>query len=212
MVAVVAIIALIVAAHQISAPPAAAPAAVPFVVAPGPLPAELVVVLPEADGRTGTVIVNSQGQRTVLNQPYAANRIGRDSGPTRLSEQEVKSTFGVALASIPARPARFLLYFVTGTDQLTEESKVELERMLAELRRRPAPDILVIGHTDRVGSEPDNDRLSLQRAERVRASLVAQGIAAERIHASGRGEREPVVPTADGVDEPRNRRVEINVR
>ncbi|HEV3009509.1 MAG TPA: OmpA family protein, partial [Burkholderiales bacterium] len=66
--------------------------------------------------------------------------------------------------------------------------------------------------TDRVGKDADNDRLSLQRAERVRQSLVAQGIAAERIRASGRGERELVTPTADGVDEPRNRRVEINVR
>jgi outer membrane protein OmpA-like peptidoglycan-associated protein len=208
MVAVLAIIALIVVAHQLSAPPAPAPAAVPL----APPPAELVVVLPGADGRTGTVVVDSQNQRTVLNQPYAANRIGRDGGPTRLSEQEVKSTFGAALGSIPARPASFLLYFITGTDQLTEESKGELERMLAELRRRPAPDILVIGHTDRVGSDADNDRLSLLRAERVRASLVAQGIAPERIQASGRGEREPIVQTADGVDEPRNRRVEINVR
>jgi outer membrane protein OmpA-like peptidoglycan-associated protein len=208
MVAVLAIIALIVVAHQFSAPPAPAPAAVP----PAPPPAELVVVLPGADGRTGTVVVDSQNQRTVLNQPYAANRIGRDGGPTRLSEQEVKSTFGAALGSIPARPASFLLYFITGTDQLTEESKGELERMLAELRRRPAPDILVIGHTDRVGSDADNDRLSLLRAERVRASLVGQGIAPERIQASGRGEREPIVQTADGVDEPRNRRVEINVR
>jgi outer membrane protein OmpA-like peptidoglycan-associated protein len=212
MVAVVAIIALIVVAHQFSAPPAPAPAVAPIALAPAPPPAELVVVLPDADGRTGTVIVESQGQRTVLNQPYAASRIGRDSGPIRLSAEEVKTTFGLALGSVPARPASFLLYFITGSDELTEESKIALERMLAELRRRPAPDILVIGHTDRVGSEADNDRLSLQRAERVRASLVAQGIAPERIHASGRGEREAVVPTADGVDEPRNRRVEINVR
>jgi outer membrane protein OmpA-like peptidoglycan-associated protein len=172
--------------------------------------------LPSADGHVGTVIVESQGRRTVLNQPYAASRIGPDAGPdagaTRLSEQEVKSAFSVALGSIPARPASFLLYFTTGTDELTEESKGELDRMLEELRRRPAPDILVIGHTDRVGSEPDNDRLSLQRAERVRSSLVAQGIAPERIKASGRGEREPIVQTADGVDEPKNRRVEINIR
>jgi outer membrane protein OmpA-like peptidoglycan-associated protein len=206
MVAVLAIIAFIVVAHQFSAPPAPppAPAAAPA--------AELVVVLPSADGHTGTVIVESQGQRTVLNQPYAANRIGPGGGLTRLSEQEVKGAFGAALASIPARPALFLLYFVTGTDELTEDSKGELERMLQELRRRPAPDILVIGHTDKVGGDADNDRLSLMRAERVRSSLVAQGIAAERIQASGRGEREPIVQTADGVDEPKNRRVEINVR
>jgi outer membrane protein OmpA-like peptidoglycan-associated protein len=219
MVAVLAIIALIVVAHQLHppAPPAPAPvAALPPAAPPPAAPpapgAELVVVLPSADGHVGTVVVESQGRRTVLNQPYAASRIGPDAGPTRLSEQEVKGAFGVALGSIPARPASFLLYFITGTDQLTEESRGALDRMLEELRRRPAPDILVIGHTDRVGSEPDNDRLSLQRAERVRASFVAQGIAPERIQASGRGEREPIVQTADGVDEPKNRRVEINVR
>ncbi|HSA90357.1 MAG TPA: OmpA family protein [Burkholderiales bacterium] len=210
MVAVLAIIAFIVVAHQFSAPPVSPPAPPPApAVAPG---AELVVVLPSADGHVGTVIVESQGTRTVLNQPYAAKRIGRDAGTTQLSEQEVKSAFGAVLGSIPARPALFLLYFVTGTDELAEESKGELQRMLTELRRRPAPDILVIGHTDRVGSDADNDRLSLMRAERVRSSLVAQGIAAERIQASGRGEREPLVQTADGVDEPKNRRVEINVR
>jgi outer membrane protein OmpA-like peptidoglycan-associated protein len=70
----------------------------------------------------------------------------------------------------------------------------------------------VIGHTDTVGGVEDNDELSLQRAERVKADLVAQGIPADRIRAAGRGEREPVVPTVDNVDEPRNRRVEINVR
>ena len=194
MVAVLAIMALLIAAHYEFTP------------------TELVVVLPSADGHTGAVVVEREGKRTVLDQPYAADRIGRSSGTTQLSERQVRSTFGSTLAAIPARPARFLLYFIAGTDELTEESKGELARMLDEMRRRPAPDILVIGHTDRVGSDADNARLSPARAERVRESFVAQGIAAERIRAAGRGEREPIVPTADGVDEPRNRRVEINVR
>ena len=84
--------------------------------------------------------------------------------------------------------------------------------MLAELRNRPSPDIVVIGHTDSVGSTEANDQLSLQRAERVKADLVRQGIPADGIRTAGRGEREPLVRTADNVDEPRNRRVEINVR
>ena len=197
MVAVLAIMALVILASHTWEPSPAA---------------ELVVVLPSADGHTGAVVVQREGNRTVLDQPYAANRTGRETGPARLTEREVRSTFGSTLAAIPARPALFLLYFVAGTDELTDESKGELARMLDELRRRPSPDILVIGHTDRVGNDADNDRLSLQRAERVRESFVAQGIAAERIRAAGRGEREPIVPTADGVDEPRNRRVEINVR
>jgi outer membrane protein OmpA-like peptidoglycan-associated protein len=74
------------------------------------------------------------------------------------------------------------------------------------------PDVQVIGHTDAVGSNAVNDPLSRQRADVVRSGLVARGVPADRIVASGRGKREPAVPTADGVAEPRNRRVEILVR
>jgi outer membrane protein OmpA-like peptidoglycan-associated protein len=72
--------------------------------------------------------------------------------------------------------------------------------------------VLVTGHTDTVGDAAGNDRLSAQRAERVKGYLVAIGIAAGRIRTAGRGERELLVPTADNVEEPRNRRVEISVR
>jgi outer membrane protein OmpA-like peptidoglycan-associated protein len=70
----------------------------------------------------------------------------------------------------------------------------------------------VIGHTDPIGRRRYNAELSLARAERMREMLVAHGIPAERIQARGRGEREPLVATPDDVREPRNRRVEINVR
>lgn len=174
-------------------------------------PPDLVVVLPSADGHTGSVVVQRGANRTVLDRSFASSRAG-ESAPKQLSEQQVRETFGPALEAMPARPASFLLYFVTGTDELTQASKGELARMLQELKRRPSSDILVIGHTDRVGQQAENDRLSLQRAERLKADFVAQGIPAGRIQAAGRGEREPLVPTDDGVDEPRNRRVEINVR
>jgi outer membrane protein OmpA-like peptidoglycan-associated protein len=116
------------------------------------------------------------------------------------------------MAALPGRPKSFLLYFLEGTDEFTPESRIELERMLAELRQSSAPDVVVIGHTDRVGSLQFNDRLSLQRAERVRVELVKLGIAQARIQIAGRGERELLVPTDDEVAEPRNRRVEISVR
>ena len=124
----------------------------------------------------------------------------------------MQSTYGGALHALPARPATFLLYFITGTDELTEESKLELDKVLAALRARPSPDVLVIGHTDTVGDPEANDRLSAQRAETVKSFLIGIGIPAERIRTAGRGERELLVPTAANFDEPRNRRVEINVR
>ncbi len=175
---------------------------------------ELVVVLPAPDGKVGTVVVERAGERTVLDQAYAASRITDGGGPQaqRLAATEVRQVFGPLLATLPGRPKSFLLYFLEGKDEFTPESGIELEKMLAELRQRGAPDVVVIGHTDRVGNMQFNDRLSLQRAERVRAELVKLGIAVTRIQTAGRGEREPLVPTDDEVPEPRNRRVEISVR
>jgi len=106
----------------------------------------------------------------------------------------------------------YMLYFLEGKDELTDESRAELQKVMAELKRRPLPDIVVIGHTDTVGGLTYNDKLSLARAERLREMMVRMGIPPERVQAAGRGERELLVPTEDNVSEPRNRRVEINVR
>ena len=175
---------------------------------------ELVVVLPGLDNKVGTVVVERAGERAVLNQAYAASRIVSGGTPQAqlLTETEVRQDFGPLLAALPGRPKSFLLYFLEGKDEFTPDSRVELDKMLTELRQRGAPDVVVIGHTDRVGTVQFNDRLSLLRAERVRAELVQLGIAQSRIQIAGRGERELLVPTDDEVPEPRNRRVEVSVR
>ena len=72
--------------------------------------------------------------------------------------------------------------------------------------------MIVIGHTDAVGSDPFNDALARQRADMVRAELIRRGVPPANIQASGRGKRDLLIPTADGIAEPRNRRVEILVR
>ena len=120
--------------------------------------------------------------------------------------------FAATLAALPPKPASFVLVFFKGKDELTAESKKEVEKMLTELAKRPVAEISVIGHTDTVGSARFNDKLSLQRAKRVREMLMARGIPPGSISIAGRGERELLIPTRDKVHEPRNRRVEINVR
>jgi outer membrane protein OmpA-like peptidoglycan-associated protein len=175
---------------------------------------ELFVVVPGADGHVGAIVVEHDGQKHVVDTAYGAARVRADGGTEKatLTEAEVRAVFGPTLAALPGKPTSFVLYFLEGKDELTPESRVELDKVLGELKRRPLPDIVVIGHTDTVGSLAFNDRLSLARAERLRESLVALGIPANRIQAAGRGERELLVPTEDNVAEPRNRRVEINVR
>jgi outer membrane protein OmpA-like peptidoglycan-associated protein len=181
---------------------------------PQPVGDELVVVLPGPDGHVGAVVVERAGGTVVLDRAYAASRIVGGGAPRaeQVTSSEIRSEFSVVLNALPDRPKSFLVYFLEGTDEFTSESQDEFARILDELRDRGAPDVLVIGHTDRVGSAQFNDALSLQRAERVRHELIKLGIPEARISTAGRGEREPLVPTADEVAEPRNRRVEINVR
>jgi outer membrane protein OmpA-like peptidoglycan-associated protein len=148
-----------------------------------------------------------------LAEPYAAAQL-TSGGPQayRSNAEEVQTRFAAALGAQPLPPTQFTLYFVEGKDEFTDASKRTLDGILAAIAQRPVPDLLVIGHTDRVGTDAYNDTLSRQRAEVVRNALLARGIAQDKVVAIGRGKREPIVPTADGVAEARNRRVEIQVR
>jgi outer membrane protein OmpA-like peptidoglycan-associated protein len=187
----------------------------PIVTAPAPPPRpDLYVVLPGRDGTAGAIMVVHGAERLVLADAYAAVRITREGRleAGRISEQEVRSVFGAALDVQPPPAASFTLNFAFGSDQLTPESTRTLSDVMAEVRRRPDPEVVIVGHTDRVGGLVQNDALSLQRAERVRQSVIGLGLPADRVVAVGRGEREPLVPTEDEVAEPRNRRVEVTVR
>ena len=179
-----------------------------------PAPEDLIVLLPGQDGQTGAVSVTHGSEQRILDAPYATARIGVDGGLQTgvTTEAEVGRIWGDALASQPPRPVSFLLYFLEGKDELTQDSQGVIQQIFAEIGRRPAPEIAVIGHTDRVGSVQSNDALSLRRAQKIRDDLVQLGVVAEQIQVAGRGEREPLVPTEDEIAEPRNRRVEISVR
>ena len=172
-----------------------------------------VVLLPSKDGKETALVVTQGANQVPLAQPYAAAHL-TSAGPEsyRSSAQEVQRYFAAALGGPPAPPAQFTLYFVEGKDEFTEESKQLIDRVFAEIAKRPVPDVVVIGHTDKVGSDAFNDSLSRQRAEVVRAALAARGVAPDKIATIGRGKREPMVATAEGVAEARNRRVEIQVR
>lgn len=178
-----------------------------------PRPA-LFAVVPGSNGHVGSIVVESDGEKRVIDSAYGAQRLRADGSleTARLDARQVREQFGTTLAALPGKPAKFTLYFLEGKDELTAESKVELERIFAELKRRPLPDIAVIGHTDTVGGLVYNDQLSRARAERTREMLVELGIPSGRIEAAGRGKRELLVPTEENIPEPRNRRVEINVR
>ena len=176
--------------------------------------ADLYILLPGPDGQVGALSVTHGGKETVLNSAHAAARIAKPGAleATTSSAAEVRQTFDAALGAQPPRPASFTVYFLHDSDDFTPESRQIVDGILSEISRRPAPEVVVIGHTDTMGTEEYNDRLSIQRAERIRVRLIELGVAAERVQAAGRGKRELLVQTADQVPEPKNRRVEIVVK
>ena len=183
-------------------------------VKPAPQINTYVVLLPEEGGAPTAIIVGEGAHALTLNRPFSGATVDSDGKIERKSPTaaEVNQTFAAALAAQPPKPIGFTLYFDTNSTQVTTASRAQLEALMAEAARRQAVEVQVTGHTDRVGSDADNDRLSLQRAESVRTMLVRNGIKATFIRAVGRGEREPLVPSADEQPEARNRRVEVTLR
>lgn len=170
-----------------------------------------VVLLDDPDGKVGRVEFKAESGAQVLDKLRQAATAG-DAAPRVLTADEVKFLFGKALSAEPEPPRRFILYFETGGAVLTAASQAVLPDVVAEARRRPAPDVAVVGHTDTVGGNEINVRISTQRAFAVRDVLVAAGVRRELIEVSSHGENNLLVKTPDNTPEPRNRRVEVTVR
>ena len=71
--------------------------------------------------------------------------------------------------------------------------------------------IIAVGHTDSIGSDAYNQRLSVRRAEAVKAFLVSKGIERNRVYTEGKGEKQPVADNRTKEGRAKNRRVEIEV-
>jgi OmpA-OmpF porin, OOP family len=174
----------------------------------------LVVLLPEESGSASAVTVGEGARAAVLDAPLTTATVDARGNIDKaaLTQEEVQRAFGAALAAQPPKPLSFTLYFNTGSTDVIPESQPVLEALFAEVAKRQAVEVQVTGHTDRVGTDASNDRLSLERAQAVRDALIKQGLKTNFIRAVGRGEREPLIPTPDEQPEPLNRRVEAIVR
>jgi len=175
---------------------------------------EVYMVMPEEGGKVGTVdVILGEGKNAVLHGPYSAMSLAGDEHKAFVgNEAQMRELFGSALGAMPKPPIAATLYFMLGKDELTPESRAEAENIYRSFIERQAPEIFIVGHTDTLGSKKHNLKLSLKRAEKVRQSLIQLGVPAESIHLTGKGEEELLIQTPDNTKQPKNRRVDINVR
>ncbi len=177
-------------------------------------PLTKVVLLPQADGSASAVLVKSAKSEQLLSTPYQRVTAQEDKvlKLDMTSAAEVQKTYPQLYAAMPPRATKYVLNFMPGGTTLTPDSLAQLPKILEDATNRSGADMVITGHTDSTGALVANDELSLKRAKVVLQLLVDKGAAASRVEAVGRGKRELLVPTADEVDEPKNRRVEIIVR
>ncbi len=174
------------------------------------------VLLPDDEGHQGSVAVLEAGGKpteAVIAQGNSRTKLGDPTPSSQpLGEKGLKAQEAALLTSLPPPAKSFVLYFDLGTVTPTSESQAVLTALRAEIASRSGPQVEVTGHTDTVGSEADNDRLSQQRAEEVLNWLAGQGFDRSLMSAVGRGERELKEPTVDNFSSAANRRVEVIVR
>ena len=175
----------------------------------------LAVLLPDSDtGSTGDAHVsNTLGSVELAAERDAAlATVNRRPVLGTLRAADVQNIFGDALSALPPPPQRFTVFFRFESDALTEQSQALIPEILAAVRAHAVQDVVVIGHTDTMGTQPANFGLGLKRAMMVRNLLVEAGLNGSSIDVTSVGELDLLVRTPDETAEPRNRRVDIAVR
>jgi outer membrane protein OmpA-like peptidoglycan-associated protein len=190
--------------------------------APPPAPAppqskqNLIVLLPDPEGKRGGIAVTNSGGAQTLAQPYQAVRVESSSTaptpPFAMDQAEVRRVFGAVLDVLPAAEVAFTLYFEVSSNALTPESQAKLRDIMSTIRERRSTAISLIGHTDTTGDSQSNYKLGLSRAEAVAEILRQQAVNNSDLSVESHGDADLAVKTARNVDEPRNRRVEVIVR
>jgi OOP family OmpA-OmpF porin len=94
---------------------------------------------------------------------------------------------------------------------LKKEGKDKLDDLAGKVKTMNLEVVIAIGHTDSIGSDTYNQKLSVRRAESVKAYLVSKGVEPNRIYTEGKGEKQPVASNKSKDGRAKNRRVEIEV-
>lgn len=170
--------------------------------------------------------IEQQEQSWISNKPVACHtRFDKAFGDLKARMQKAQPKSDKEGQAVPAKPVAepdpnavaasmdegmFLAFFDWDRSMLNETGNQVITQVAEQAKaRKDLNAIVVTGHADTSGSDTYNQRLSMRRAEAVRAALIIQGLDGDLIRVSARGESDPMVATPNNTREPANRRAEI---
>ena len=181
---------------------------------PARQPTTTVILLPDEDGHVGAVTVSTPAGTTRIDEAFAASTVtgarGAPSAINPLGHDAVEAGYTNLIAAQPPKPISFILYFHLDRTTLTDESRAMIPAVIAAVRERKPTEIGIFGHTDAIGTEKHNIKLSAERAAVIAGLLRKQDPTLDRIQTQFFGDKLPLVPSGTRA-EPRNRRAEIQI-
>jgi outer membrane protein OmpA-like peptidoglycan-associated protein len=174
------------------------------------------VLLPDPDGKVGVITVSTPEGSVDITRASEATVVSgkgvKPSPPKKISQEQINADFGEALAVLPDQPEHFILYFLSQSTELTADSLQVLPAIMESISKRGSQNISVVGHADRAGNVQYNLKISTERAKAITGILIEKGISSSYVSTTSHGEGNPLIKTEDGVQEPKNRRVEVVVK
>jgi outer membrane protein OmpA-like peptidoglycan-associated protein len=131
--------------------------------------------------------------------------------PSKIQGREVTRNFALAKVEVGSKIVLKNIYFETGKAILTKESNTELDKVVAFMKDNSDIKVEISGHTDNVGTQVSNQKLSEARAKAVVTYLVANGIPQEKLVYKGYGFAQPIAPNTTAAGKKLNRRVEFKI-
>jgi outer membrane protein OmpA-like peptidoglycan-associated protein len=174
-----------------------------------------IVLIDNNKEHNAIVISNSEGSITLDKTGNYVDLKSQNRLPKKvkkMSQAEINERFKETLEAEPLPPEQFIVYFKKNSTELIDESKNVLEKAMKSIKKRRPCLVDIVGHTDTVGSEEKNMKVSLKRAKYIQAILLKNKINPQILTVKGYGEIELMVATADNVSEEKNRNVEIFVK
>jgi len=174
------------------------------------------VVLVDNNKAHNAIVVKTKAGSVVIDKANEfVNLTSKEKKPSKtrkMSQKEINTKFKDAIKALPPKPAHVYLYFKKGTSELTNESLNKLPLIYELIKERAPCDVNIIGHTDTVGSQATNLKLSFKRAQEIKRWILSRNADLNNLSVESYGEKDLLIPTKDEVSEPKNRTVEIFIK